>query len=205
MGRSAIQHNIRKEQIIKAAMDCFAQFGYDGATNKIIATAANLNSAALIYHYFPSKENLFQACFNKVEALDEMCDVLCAHLDDPPERFFEIAATEYLRIVSNERLVRFMLAAITAVQSHAELPPILLSRIAKSLLTPMQLFFKKHGSENIFSIEPIVFMQMFYGPLIVRVFTAKPLQQFGVIHLISDEEFVKEFVKSLLHGISQQN
>ncbi len=204
MGRSSALHNIRKEQIIEAAMDCFAQYGYDGATNKIIATAAHLNSAALIYHYFPSKESLFQACFNKVEALDKMCSVLCEHIDETPERFFEIAATEYLQIVSNERLVKFMLAAISAVQSHTELPPILLSRIAKSLLTPMQLFLKKHISEAVISIEPIVFMQLFYGPLIVRAFTSKPLQQFGVIHLISDEDFVKEFVKSLLHGISQQ-
>ena len=58
MARPPTHHESRKAAIVEAALDCFARHGYDGATNKLIAEAAGMKSAALIYHYFPSKEIL---------------------------------------------------------------------------------------------------------------------------------------------------
>ncbi len=51
----------RRQQIIRGALQAFSEKGYLGTSNKDIAQAAGINSAALIYHYFESKEALFQA------------------------------------------------------------------------------------------------------------------------------------------------
>ncbi|MCB0062181.1 MAG: TetR/AcrR family transcriptional regulator [Caldilineaceae bacterium] len=51
----------RRQQILSGALHAFSEKGYLGTSNKDIAQAAGINSAALIYHYFENKEALFQA------------------------------------------------------------------------------------------------------------------------------------------------
>lgn len=46
-------------KITKAALEVFAENGYHGTTMKQISTATGL-SYGLVYHYFPSKEELFR-------------------------------------------------------------------------------------------------------------------------------------------------
>ncbi|MFW9824100.1 MAG: TetR/AcrR family transcriptional regulator [Candidatus Thorarchaeota archaeon] len=47
------------KKITNAALKVFADYGYNGATMKEIAQVAGL-SYGLVYHYFPSKENIFR-------------------------------------------------------------------------------------------------------------------------------------------------
>lgn len=49
-----------RERIITCACIKFANEGFEGTTNKDIAAAAGISSAAL-YHYFPSKSDLYVA------------------------------------------------------------------------------------------------------------------------------------------------
>ncbi|HEX8036237.1 MAG TPA: helix-turn-helix domain-containing protein, partial [Ktedonobacterales bacterium] len=55
----------RRNQILDAALEEFAAEGFRGATIKQIARRAKLQSQALIYWYFPSKEALFQAVLGR--------------------------------------------------------------------------------------------------------------------------------------------
>ena len=50
----------RRDRILKAAIEVFAQTGYSGASMNAIATCAGLTKPTL-YQYFPSKDALFQA------------------------------------------------------------------------------------------------------------------------------------------------
>ena len=49
-----------RERLIEAAIDVFGRHGYEGATTRQIAKAANANLAAIVYH-FGSKEALYLA------------------------------------------------------------------------------------------------------------------------------------------------
>lgn len=49
----------RRQQLIDAALQQFAEKGYDGASIRSIARAAGVTEA-LVYHYFRSKEHLFE-------------------------------------------------------------------------------------------------------------------------------------------------
>jgi AcrR family transcriptional regulator len=53
----------RRQQILEAALDVFAEHGFEGATTKEIASRADVTQG-LIYFYFPSKEDLFFAAFD---------------------------------------------------------------------------------------------------------------------------------------------
>jgi AcrR family transcriptional regulator len=52
-----------REAILASARDAFARHGYDGATIRGIAGAADVDPA-LVYHFFNSKEQLFTAALN---------------------------------------------------------------------------------------------------------------------------------------------
>jgi AcrR family transcriptional regulator len=52
-----------RADIIDGAKRCFAEHGYGGTTNKMIAAAAGV-APGLIYYYFESKEQLFIAVFD---------------------------------------------------------------------------------------------------------------------------------------------
>ena len=49
-----------RQRIVQCALDVFAAEGFEGTTNKDIALRAGISSAAL-YHYFPSKADLYVA------------------------------------------------------------------------------------------------------------------------------------------------
>jgi AcrR family transcriptional regulator len=52
-------------RLLAVAQTAFAQRGYDATTNKEIASAAGITPGA-IYHYFPSKTDLYVAVFEAV-------------------------------------------------------------------------------------------------------------------------------------------
>ncbi|MET0146051.1 MAG: TetR/AcrR family transcriptional regulator [Ilumatobacteraceae bacterium] len=54
-----------RARIVKAAVGLFARHGYESTTNRVIAEAAGVTSSA-IYHYFPSKAELYAAVYEAV-------------------------------------------------------------------------------------------------------------------------------------------
>lgn len=52
-----------REQILAAARELFAQHGFQATTMRVVATEAGVN-AALVHHYFGTKEQLFVAAMN---------------------------------------------------------------------------------------------------------------------------------------------
>ena len=61
----------RKELALKSAEKVFAEYGYDGATMRMIAEDAGLKLALLTYH-FKTKANLYRSVFEKHQHLNEL-------------------------------------------------------------------------------------------------------------------------------------
>lgn len=55
----------RREEILRAGLDLFALNGFHGTSVRQIARAVGVNEATL-YHYFPSKDAILQAVFDRV-------------------------------------------------------------------------------------------------------------------------------------------
>lgn len=54
-----------RQRIVECAQEVFAAEGFEGTTNKDIALRAGISSAAL-YHYFPSKSDLYVAVCSSI-------------------------------------------------------------------------------------------------------------------------------------------
>ena len=86
----------RRQQIVDAAFDEFAEHGFRGATIKRIAQRAKLRSQALIYWYFPAKEALFEAVLGQQLPILRMVLDPAPLLDRPPEEVLPQLARAYL-------------------------------------------------------------------------------------------------------------
>jgi AcrR family transcriptional regulator len=74
-----LQRDERRELLLARATELFAQHGYEGLSMSGLAREAKI-SKALLYHYFPSKQRLFQA------ALQEGAEELRARTEPDPGR-----------------------------------------------------------------------------------------------------------------------
>lgn len=203
MGRPATNHEVRKKEIINAALDCFSRYGYEGTSNRLIASTAGLKSAALIYHYFPSKESLFQACLESINLFEQIHEVIESGQEEDPEVFLKQVALTYMKALKEEHLSKLIPIIFSAFQSHPELPPIVLQKISKTILIPMMMYFesqKKAGTMSIRSASAA--LQQFVGPMLLRVWARLLLTidlPFG--EPVSDEEFATSMVKTFLDGV----
>ena len=95
-GHESVEETDRRQQIVDAAFDEFAEHGFRGATIKRIAQRAKLRSQALIYWYFPAKEALFEAVLGQQLPILRMVLDPAPVLDRPPEEVLPQLARAYL-------------------------------------------------------------------------------------------------------------
>lgn len=100
----------RQGQIMEAAFEEFATKGFKGATIKSIARAAGLQSPALIYHYFPDKEALFDAVLESRAPVVSAARDFASMIDLPPEKVLCGLGRAYLDFdKSNTRMIQLVL------------------------------------------------------------------------------------------------
>ncbi len=102
----------RQIQILDAAFEEFATEGFKGATIKRIAHSARLQSSALIYWYFPTKEALFHAALTRHLPILQLILDPAALLDLPPEDVLPRVAHAYLAMADRpvaQRLARLII------------------------------------------------------------------------------------------------
>ena len=112
----------RREQILDAAFEEFAAKGFRGATIKSIARAARLQSSALIYWYFPTKEALFQAVLGAHAPILQAIVVPEALMERPPEEVLPVLARALLATAGDpitQRLLRLIIGEALRHQEFA--------------------------------------------------------------------------------------
>jgi len=113
--RESGEETARRTQIVDAALEEFASQGFRGATIKRIAQRARLQSHALIYWYFSSKEDLFQAVLDKHLPLLRLVLDPDTLRDRPPEDVLPQIAHAYLAMADRpiaQRLLRLLLPEV---------------------------------------------------------------------------------------------
>lgn len=201
MGRPATNHEARKAIIITAAIECFGRYGYEGTSNKLIAQAAGLKSAALIYHYFPSKEDLFKACLYSIRIMDDLKINLEAKSDQTPEEYLTYVASTYLIILRQPDLAKVIPIMLGALQSHPELVPLLVERIESVIWLPVSHYLQKQmAAGKLRRLSSGSALQIFLGPLVVRLISSVFSGRTVVLDEDDDKLFIERLVKTFLDG-----
>lgn len=119
------ESSLTRERILTVARQEFARVGYAATTNKMIAEAAGITAGA-IYHYYPSKADLYAAVYGEVQLiLQRSFDRDLALHDTFIDRF---AATLDSSVTFNRRdpsITGFVVNVPYETQRHPELVELL--------------------------------------------------------------------------------
>ncbi len=205
MARPATNHEARKAEIVAAAIKSFANYGYEGTSNKTIAQAGGFKSPALIYHYFPGgKPELFQACLEEFQPLKNFQHMMESDFDAPIEIYLRKLASNYLEMVRDETVGRVIRIILTEAPRFPELVEIIPRRIVPLIVQPTLGYLSKYAATGQLQLnQPVALVMQFFGPLFARTI----LRIVGVTDKMipfpfpSDEEFVDSMVETFLHGV----
>jgi len=200
-----------KQKILHAAHKLFADHGFDGASIREIATAADVNVASINY-YFNSKENLFLQslvlCYEKTQ-----------HLIEEAVQKQEVRTTQDLAI----KIFRYYIDPVHEMQKSfkmfvldaKELPPELVAqteRFGPPGGAHLRLFLQKQlGDKNISEkrmrwavtaiFSHITHMALIHMSCVGKVME-KNLPQFWAVEPI--EEGILDLVNMVIQRISQE-
>ncbi|MBX2992997.1 MAG: TetR/AcrR family transcriptional regulator [Bacteroidetes bacterium] len=171
----------KRQEIVNAARQVFAQKGYDHATLDEIAAKAEFAKGTL-YNYFDSKETLFREIVSSM--LDDLARIAQAAMEGGGslrERFlrYAIQTMEYHK--KNEDLQRILARELNRMQLEVHLVPIMqrLRSIAEILGSALK---REINKRTIVREEPIelafVFLGMVHNRTLRRSFEGNGLAGF---------------------------
>jgi len=189
-----IQAQERRVQILDTALEVFARQGFRGSSIQDIARAAAI-SPGLLYHYFPSKDELLRAIIETHSYLPQLREVLEKRQYLPAKEVFEEIIAGFLRVLDKERNMVALLVRDVAFDPEgndvwaemcregvALLENYLNGRIASGE-------FRPHNTK--------VTARCAYSIIIMFHLTQEIFKTNGVTR----EEFLKEAIQNLLKGI----
>jgi AcrR family transcriptional regulator len=189
----------RRDQVLDAAMLCFASSGFRGTTTREIAARVGLTEAAL-YRHFASKEALYAAIIaRKIEAPD-----LIAHLEaaaaagDDRAVLGGLAHTLIERAEADPAFIRILL--FTALEGHSLSEPFFAARVLRmrEFLTD---YIARRVREGAFrALDPVLAARAFLG-MVSDYMNVRVVFQRQADYPQPTGEVVETFVSIFLAGI----
>lgn len=188
----------RKAAIVAAATKVFASKGY-AATNREIAVAAGVTAAAL-YWYFPSKEDLFRAVIGQVKGRAE---AVVSRLDDmgeiPPREALTRLAHAMLEVISAPDVRDVLRCVFLSAGSYPEVGRVYSQEIFMPVSARVFAYFQSQIDRGIFRPVPAPALAMsFIGPLGAAVMMGIVLG--AGLPPVPPELLVAPHVETFLHG-----
>lgn len=191
----------RQRQILDAAFAEFADQGFRGATIKRIAKRAKLQSQALIYWYFPTKEALFQAVLAQRLPILQLALDPARLLDRPPEEVLPLVAHTYLATADRSGAQHLLRLILPEVIRRPETADALAGRFIAKILD----FFKRYLARQI----ELGRLRPHDVRASARAFVGMLLPQLGGKLLLpailadglTDDEHIETIVSIFLHGL----
>ncbi|HEX2909608.1 MAG TPA: TetR/AcrR family transcriptional regulator [Chloroflexia bacterium] len=206
MARPATNYAAKKAEIVAAAIKSFARYGYEGTTNKTIATEGGFKSPALIYHYFPGgKTELFMACLEEFQPLKTVQEVATSNMDAPPEVYLPDLARAYLKLVKDEttgRIFQIMLAEMVRFPELAEVIP---RRIFPAIVLPLFNYLNKQVKAGNIELDNAMSVALtFFGPYFLRglIYQVQAVTDIPVpVAVPTEQQLIETACNIFLHGI----
>lgn len=133
--RKRLSPAARRAEIVQAAVDLFAETGFDGSTREVARRAGI--TQPLLYRYFPDKQSLIEAVYSRVflETWDPAWDSLLQDRSRPVAERFQRFYEAYTGIVFQPVWLRlWYYALLRDAQVHAWYREVVQEQILKPLV-----------------------------------------------------------------------
>ncbi len=146
-----------RERIVRAAVEAFAEKGFEAASTRDIAQRAGTDQGLLTYH-FPSKDALWRAAADRVFGIFESLDDRLASLEhaDPKERSRGVIR-EFVRLMAKHpEFFRFMVDCGNRTDARQRW-------LVDTHIKPRFEYMKEHGVARVAGIEEAAVPHAFYA------------------------------------------
>lgn len=154
----------RRLQIMDAALPIFAEKGFKGATNRDIAQAAGI-APGLIYWYFKSKEDLFNAILDEFLPFGQMAIPLETMTEVPPRQLLPLMARGISGIFDQPRvllILRILIAESMRLPETGER----FNTAIKRMLDPLSIYIAAQQQTGLLRAgDPLLMAQMFLSSI----------------------------------------
>ncbi|MDQ7025595.1 MAG: TetR/AcrR family transcriptional regulator [Anaerolineae bacterium] len=196
----------KREQIIDGALKVFSTHGFYKASIKMIAKAAGIKSAALIYHYFADKKGLLEAIIQErtpIQQLPTMDDALRVQMMAiPPEVLLPQILRNALTIQDNPELVnliRLFLSEAVRMPEVADAVGSVQVMVVGILVDYLQMQIDKGQLK---SHNTQVSARMFIGTVLIHILAhqifPKIAEGFG-----ERDAYIQQVVDTFLNGLKE--
>jgi AcrR family transcriptional regulator len=193
----------RRGQILRGAMELFAEKGFRGATTREIARHVGI-SEALMFKYFPSKEALYRAIIQKrTDGSEEMFfPKEAVQAKDDRQVFRSIASNLIARNTGDPTFMRLIL--YSALEGH-ELSRIFFETHVMGRTRLLADYIRQRIKEKAFKpVPPLLAARAFMGMIIHYV---QFREIYGMKNLLkfSQKKAVQTFVDTFLNGLTGES
>ncbi len=190
----------RRRQIMEAALPVFAEKGFKGATNKDIGEQAGI-APGLIYHYFKSKEDLFNACIDEFLPIDRVRLPLETMIDVPPQQLLPLLLQGLNAIFQEPKFFLVMRILIAETMRTAEAAS-RLNVIFKHLVDPFAAYLQAQiAAGRLREGEPVLMAQMFLSS-VALFFIRRIIGQDPVLQAMDVDEMARFVTGAFLRAFA---
>jgi AcrR family transcriptional regulator len=193
---------LRREQILKAAMDIFARKGFSAATVPEIAKSAGV-AAGTIYLYFPGKRELFIAIIDNLMLTPISSFVNKAEGQGFPASLKE-ALQDRIQLLQSDFLT-VLVSLMGEIQRDPELSAIFLKKLLGPFLSRMEGMYRNLIERGEFRrMDPAIAVRL-VGSMMIGMHLLKSLEkESSPLNRLTPEEIAGEILNFILHGLTNQ-
>ncbi len=191
-----LKGKIRKAEIIASAASLFAEKGFNGTKTREIAARAGV-SEALIFKYFPSKEDLYVAILAEESPVPRLLSQLRALAEKGnDEEVFGLIAKTIAGGMPDTGLMRLIL--YSALENH-ELSQMFFRNHIRLFYEFLTGYIQRRIDERVFRPMPaVIAARSFMGMLMYHRWLS---ELFGAHLAESPEEMARAFVDIMMNGL----
>lgn len=200
--------NSKKDKILEAGLDEFAEYGYDKASTDRISSKAGV-SKGLIFHYFGSKDNLYMIIINKcIDDIFDEFDKIEFNSSEFIRMLSQIIKTKYDFFINNPMHYKIITNgfynAPKKLQKKLELRYSELKQIGLNIIVDM--IKDLPVKENISTDDVLTVFGAITNLMEIKYLScfAEDISNFEEMYDIIVNDYIK-FVNIFLYGIADQN
>jgi AcrR family transcriptional regulator len=191
-----------RRALIDAGLELFSEKGYFGTSLREVAQSVGIRESAL-YHYFESKDALFEAILVEREGIEPMLDLLREPIDDPSVLLeaLGLATLERFATPRERKLYRILLSDGLRLAAEGRIN--FLERVGAGAKLMRSVMERLVGEGWLRGMTPEFLAMEFVAPFMVwrQIHAAQPSHPF-----VNDPRaFVRKHVDQFLRGAEAQD
>ncbi len=189
----------RKDQIVRATVDCISKYGYHNFSMQDVARSAGV-SKGIIHYYFLNKDELMMSVLDKVAGdIENVLKADMANIDDPFQKIEILVNVCFDVVRSTREYYQVNMDFWTQINQKNEVRAVIASHYAKFRETAANAVRQGLAAGKFRTVDPVQ-----YGSYIIAVIDGLSLQWLFDDKVFDYDGMVKVASRLIIEGLTPE-